>query len=80
MKNSPVPTLVTRLEGPEAEVEQAVFAAGPEEEGLFMRVTVRNTTVSRTVFVRFPPVVVARETVLSGHTKPPTGAAEKKGP
>ena len=40
--NSPVPTVLTRLKWPEVEIEQAVFAAAPEEQGFFMRVTVTN--------------------------------------
>jgi len=43
--NSPVPTVLTRLKWPEVEVEQAVFAAAPEEQGFFVRVTVTNKTV-----------------------------------
>ncbi|MCX6927322.1 MAG: hypothetical protein NT154_29570, partial [Verrucomicrobia bacterium] len=40
--HSPVPTILTRLKWPEVEVEQTVFAAAPEEQGFFMRVTVTN--------------------------------------
>ena len=42
--NSPVPTVLTRWKWPEVEMEQAVFAAAPEEQGFFMRVTVTNKT------------------------------------
>ena len=42
--NTPVPTVLTRLKWPEVEVEQAVFAAAPEEQGFFVRVTVTNKT------------------------------------
>jgi len=42
--NSPVPAVLSRLRWPEVEVEQAVFAATPEEQGFFMRVTVTNKT------------------------------------
>jgi len=44
--NSPVPTVLTRLKWPEVEVEQAVFAAAPEEQGFFVRVTVTNETAT----------------------------------
>ena len=45
--NSPVPTVLTRFRWPEIEVEQAVFAAAPEEQGFFVRVTVTNKTLDR---------------------------------
>lgn len=40
--NSPVPTVLTRWKWPEADVEQAVFAAAPEEQGFFVRVSLTN--------------------------------------
>lgn len=42
LATSPVPTVLTRVKWPEVEVDQAVFAAAPEEQGFFMRVTVTN--------------------------------------
>jgi hypothetical protein len=42
--NSPVPTVVTRLEWSLVDMVQEVFAAAPEEQGFFMRVTVTNRT------------------------------------
>lgn len=48
--NSPVPTVVTRLTWPEVEVEQAVFAAAPEAQGFFVRVTVTNQTAAAREF------------------------------
>ena len=47
---SPVPTVLTRLKWPEVEVEQAVFAAAPEEQGFFVRVTVTNKTATAREF------------------------------
>jgi len=44
--NSPVPMVLTRLTWPELEVEQAVFAAAPEDQGFFMRVMVTNKTAA----------------------------------
>ena len=35
--NSPVPTVLTRLKWPEVELQQAVFAAAPEDQGFFVR-------------------------------------------
>ena len=48
--NSPVPTVVTRLKWPEVELEQAVFAATPEDQGFFVRVTVTNKTAQPRIF------------------------------
>lgn len=42
--NAPVPTVLTRLEWPEVELEQAVFAAAPEDQGFFVRIVVTNKT------------------------------------
>jgi hypothetical protein len=42
--HSPVPEVLTRWRWPAVEVEQAVFAAAPEEQGFFVRVTVTNKT------------------------------------
>ena len=46
LANSPVPTVVTRFRWPEVDIEQAVFAAAPEEQGFFVRVTVTNKTLT----------------------------------
>ena len=48
--NSPVPTVLTRLKWPEVEVEQGVFAAAPEEQGFFVRVTVTNKSATAREF------------------------------
>jgi len=48
--NAPVPTVVTRCNWPEAEIEQAVFAAAPEEQGCFVRVTVKNKSAAARKF------------------------------
>ncbi len=48
--NTPVPTVLTRLKWPEVEVEQAVFAAAPEEQGFFVRITVTNKTAAAREF------------------------------
>ena len=42
--NSPVPQVLTRWKWPEVVIEQTVFAAAPEEQGFFVRVTVANKT------------------------------------
>jgi hypothetical protein len=47
---SPAPTVLTRLKWPKVEVEQAVFAAAPEEQGFFVRVTVTNRTAATREF------------------------------
>jgi hypothetical protein len=39
---APVPMVETRFRWPDVEMEQTVFAAAPEEEGFFVRVTVTN--------------------------------------
>ena len=48
--NSPVPTVLTRFRWPEVDIEQAVFAAAPEEQGFFVRVTVTNKTLTAREF------------------------------
>jgi hypothetical protein len=48
--NSPVPMVLTRLNWPDVEVEQSVFAATPEDQGFFVRVTVTNRTTAEREF------------------------------
>jgi hypothetical protein len=48
--NAPVPTVRTRLKWPEVEVELEAFAAAPEEQGFFQRVTVKNKTATAREF------------------------------